>query len=374
MTNRPEWDIYFLLMAQVAASRSTCLRRKVGAVLVRDRQILSTGYNGAPRGVSHCEKTGCLRERLGIASGERHEICRGSHAEINAIAQAAAAGTATAGSWLYCTHEPCIYCTKALINAGCEKVFSLHPYPDELARAVMAESGVESIWVDPQELPRETEKGAIQMSISIVLADDHPLTREGIKGYLSKEPDFNIVGEYADGNATWAGIQTHRPQVALLDIRMPGLDGIAIARKVKEAGIPTASLMLTSYDANQYVMAALRAGARGYVLKTATMDTLSRAIRIAARGGFYLDSDVASAVEEGEDFVPEPVSVREREVLLLAARGLSGKEIASQLFISERTVQTHLASIYDKLGAKNKTEAMLLSLKYGIVTMEELLD
>ena len=212
------------------------------------------------------------------------------------------------------------------------------------------------------------------MSISIVLEDDHPLTREGIKGYLSKEPDFNIVGEYADGNATWAGIQTHRPQVALLDIRMPGLDGIAIARKVKEAGIPTASLMLTSYDANQYVMAALRAGARGYVLKTATMDTLSRAIRIAARGGFYLDSDVASAVEEGEDFVPEPVSVREREVLLLAARGLSGKEIASQLFISERTVQTHLASIYDKLGAKNKTEAMLLSLKYGIVTMEELLD
>lgn len=209
------------------------------------------------------------------------------------------------------------------------------------------------------------------MSISIVLADDHPLTREGIKGYLSKEPDFNIVGEYADGNATWAGIQTHRPQVALLDIRMPGLDGIAIARKVKEAGIPTASLMLTSYDANQYVMAALRAGARGYVLKTATMDTLSRAIRIAARGGFYLDSDVASAVE---DFVPEPVSVREREVLLLAARGLSGKEISSQLFISERTVQTHLASIYDKLGAKNKTEAMLLSLKYGIVTMEELLD
>ena len=152
-------------------------------------------------------------------------------------------------------------------------------------------------------------------------------------------------------------------------------DAVAeIARKVKEAGIPTASLMLTSYDANQYVMAALRAGARGYVLKTATMDTLSRAIRIAARGGFYLDSDVASAVEEGEDFVPEPVSVREREVLLLAARGLSGKEIASQLFISERTVQTHLASIYDKLGAKNKTEAMLLSLKYGIVTMEELLD
>ena len=212
------------------------------------------------------------------------------------------------------------------------------------------------------------------MSITIVLADDHPLTREGMKGYLSKEPDFEVVGEYADGESTWAGIKSLRPQVALLDIRMPGLDGITIARMARDAGLPTAALMLTSYDANQYVLAALRAGARGYLLKTATMDTLSKAIRIAARGGFYLDSEVASAVEGGDNFVPEPVSVREREVLLLAARGLSGKEIAAKLCISERTVQTHLASIYDKLGAKNKTEAMLLAIKYGIVTIEELID
>jgi len=212
------------------------------------------------------------------------------------------------------------------------------------------------------------------MSISIILADDHPLTREGMKGYLAKDPDFNIVGEYADGEAAWEGIQQLKPQVALLDIRMPGIDGVALARKIKEAGLPVASLMLTTYDAQQYVMASLRAGARGYVLKTTSIETLSKAIRIVARGGFYLDSEVASAVEEEGDFIPEPVSVREREVLLLAARGLSGKEIATQLFISERTVQTHLASIYDKLGAKNKTEAMLLSLKYGIVTLEELLD
>lgn len=212
------------------------------------------------------------------------------------------------------------------------------------------------------------------MSITLVLADDHPLTREGMKGYLVKEPDFNIVGEYADGESAWEGIQLHQPQVALLDIRMPGLDGVALARKIKESGVPTMSLMLTSYDAQQYVMASFRAGARGYVLKTASMETISKAIRIVARGGFYLDAGIANAVEEEGDFVPEPVSIREREVLLLAARGLSGKEIASQLFISERTVQTHLASIYDKLGAKNKTEAMLLSLKYGIVTLEELLD
>lgn len=212
------------------------------------------------------------------------------------------------------------------------------------------------------------------MSISIILADDHPLTREGMKGYLAKDPDFNIVGEYADGEAAWEGIQQLKPQVALLDIRMPGIDGVALARKIKEAALPVAPLMLTTYDAQQYVMASLRAGARGYVLKTTSIETLSKAIRIVARGGFYLDSEVANAVEEEGDFIPEPVSVREREVLLLAARGLSGKEIATQLFISERTVQTHLASIYDKLGAKNKTEAMLLSLKYGIVTLEELLD
>lgn len=154
MSARPDWDIYFLMMAQVAAMRSTCLRRKVGAVLVRDSQILSTGYNGAPRGVPHCEAAGCLRERLGIASGERHEICRGSHAEINAIAQAAAAGTSTAHSWLYCTHEPCVYCTKALINAGCEKVFYLYEYPDKLARSIMDEAGVERVYVDPSKLPR----------------------------------------------------------------------------------------------------------------------------------------------------------------------------------------------------------------------------
>lgn len=151
---RPDWDTYFLLIALTVASRSTCLRRKVGAVLVRGRQILSTGYNGAPRGVRHCEVTGCLREKLGIASGKRHEICRGSHAEINAIAQAAEAGTSTAGSWIYCTHEPCVYCTKALINAGCVKVFYLHPYPDELAREVIAESGVESIHINPDKLPK----------------------------------------------------------------------------------------------------------------------------------------------------------------------------------------------------------------------------
>lgn len=133
---RPGWDSYFMMIAGVAASRSTCLRRKVGAVIVRDNHIISTGYNGAPKGLPHCGEVGCLRARLGIPSGERHEICRGSHAEMNAIAQAAAVGTSTAGATIYCTHEPCSFCTKAMINAGIKKLVYVHPYPDDLA-AVM---------------------------------------------------------------------------------------------------------------------------------------------------------------------------------------------------------------------------------------------
>ena len=154
-TDRPDWDTYFLLIARVVATRSTCLRRKVGAVLVRDRQILSTGYNGAPKNIQHCDEAGCLREEMGIPSGERHEFCRGSHAEINAIAQAAAAGVATQGCWLYCTHEPCVYCTKALINAGCDRIVYVYPYPDELARSIIKESGVEIVKFDPGKFPKD---------------------------------------------------------------------------------------------------------------------------------------------------------------------------------------------------------------------------
>ncbi len=135
----------------------------------------------------------------------------------------------------------------------------------------------------------------------------------------------------------------------------------------------TAIIMLTSYDAQQYVIASLRAGAKGFVLKTASPKELTSAINTVAKGNLYLDPEVASVMGM-DDFVPEPLSAREREVLLLAAQGLSSKEVARRLFISERTVQTHLASIYDKLGSRNKTEALLLALKYGVVTLEELLE
>src|SRR3989338_9406064 len=122
MKKRPGWDEYFLGLADLVSKRATCLRRSVGAVLVKDKRILATGYNGAPSGITHCEITGCLREKLKIPSGERHELCRGLHAEQNCLLQAALYGISLKDSILYCTNEPCIICTKMLINAGVREV------------------------------------------------------------------------------------------------------------------------------------------------------------------------------------------------------------------------------------------------------------
>ncbi|NMB20525.1 MAG: dCMP deaminase family protein [Firmicutes bacterium] len=149
---RPSWDRYFMEIAELVSSRSTCLRRQVGAVLVRDKHIIATGYNGAPRGVSHCMEVGCLREQLGIPSGERHEMCRGTHAEQNAIIQAALHGVSTDGATLYCTHQPCILCAKMLINAGVEKVVFQGEYPDGLALELMNEAKIEMVvWIQGEE-------------------------------------------------------------------------------------------------------------------------------------------------------------------------------------------------------------------------------
>ncbi len=142
MTGRPSWDSYFMDIARTVATRSTCLRRKVGAVLVRDKRILATGYNGAPSRLAHCLEAGCLREQRGVPAGERHEICRGSHAEQNVLAQAARYGTAVDGAILYCTNEPCVICTKLLINAGIVEVVYEADYPDQLARDIRAEAGL----------------------------------------------------------------------------------------------------------------------------------------------------------------------------------------------------------------------------------------
>lgn len=142
---RPTWDQYFIDITHLVSTRSTCLRRQVGALLVKNRNILATGYNGTPSGIRHCEETGCLRERLMVPSGERHELCRGLHAEQNAIIQAARHGVNIDGSTLYCTTMPCIICTKMLINAGIRRIVYDEGYADELAREMVEESGIETV-------------------------------------------------------------------------------------------------------------------------------------------------------------------------------------------------------------------------------------
>ncbi|MDR1815343.1 MAG: cytidine/deoxycytidylate deaminase family protein [Clostridiales Family XIII bacterium] len=149
---RPSWDEYFMGIAKLTAERSTCMRRQVGAVIVQDKHIVATGYNGAPRGIDHCaERGGCLREELGIPSGERHELCRALHAEQNAIIQAATFGHSIEGSTIYITHQPCIICAKMIINAGIEKIIVAEGYPDEYATGILDEAGLQIVCIGAQE-------------------------------------------------------------------------------------------------------------------------------------------------------------------------------------------------------------------------------
>ena len=147
---RPSLDEYFMEIARVVASRSTCLRHQVGAVLVREKRILSTGYNGAPTGLPHCLEAGCRREN--VESGFRHELCRAVHAEQNAIIQAAIHGVSTSGATLYCTHQPCILCAKMMINARVAKVVYLHCYPDQTALDFLEQAGIEVVRVEEEVL------------------------------------------------------------------------------------------------------------------------------------------------------------------------------------------------------------------------------
>jgi dCMP deaminase len=142
LPSRPNWDEYFLELSQLVSKRSTCIRRKVGAVVVKDRHILATGYNGAPKGIVHCQQVGCLRQRLKVPSGQRHELCRGLHAEQNAIIQAALYGVSLKGASLYCTNLPCSICAKMIINAGIKYVISESMYPDKMAEDMFRQAGV----------------------------------------------------------------------------------------------------------------------------------------------------------------------------------------------------------------------------------------
>ncbi len=149
LSDRPSWDEYFMGICDLVATRSTCTRRHVGAVLVKDRRILCSGYNGAPSQVPHCEETGCLRAKLNVPSGEKHELCRGVHAEQNAIVQAALHGIQVNGSVLYCTNQPCSICAKMIINAGIKIVYYKDGYDDTLTLEMFDQAKVELIQIDP---------------------------------------------------------------------------------------------------------------------------------------------------------------------------------------------------------------------------------
>jgi dCMP deaminase len=146
---RPSWDDYFMTITKVVATRSTCLRRHVGAILVKDKRILATGYNGAPAGLRHCSEVGCLRQDASIPSGTRHELCRGLHAEQNAIIQAANHGISIRGSTLYCTNKPCVICSKMIINARITQVYYEEGYDDPLADQMLAEASIDMVRFHP---------------------------------------------------------------------------------------------------------------------------------------------------------------------------------------------------------------------------------
>lgn len=143
--DRPSWEAYFMGITVLVAKRSTCKRRAVGALIVKDKRILATGYNGAPSNIRHCIDVGCLREKLNVPSGEKHELCRGIHAEQNAIIQAAFHGVAIRGATLYCTNLPCSICAKMIINAGIEKIYYLDGYADTMSQEMLKEAGVDLI-------------------------------------------------------------------------------------------------------------------------------------------------------------------------------------------------------------------------------------
>jgi len=146
---RPSWDQYFMAITRQVATRSTCLRRKVGAIIVKEKRILTTGYNGAPKGVKNCLDVGsCLREKLGVAAGQRHEICRGLHAEQNALLQGAYHGARIKGGIIYSTTQPCVMCAKMIINSGIKTIYHIEEYPDPLAMDLLAEAGVKLVKLD----------------------------------------------------------------------------------------------------------------------------------------------------------------------------------------------------------------------------------
>jgi len=214
--------------------------------------------------------------------------------------------------------------------------------------------------------------------IRVLLADDHAVVRKGIRQFLEEANDITVVAEAEDGAEAMLLVETHQPDVAVLDIRMPEMTGTEVTRRIKDRFPQVRVLVLTAYDDDPYVFALLQAGADGYVLKTASGDELVRAVRTVHQGNTALSPEIAAKVvrqatsrrpEQAADQV-ETLTARELDTLRLAARGLTNRAIGRELGISHRTVQGHLASIYGKLGANSRTEAVTEALRRGWIVIE----
>jgi DNA-binding NarL/FixJ family response regulator len=212
--------------------------------------------------------------------------------------------------------------------------------------------------------------------LRVVLADDHAMVRQGIRQFLEEEPDIAVVAEAADGQEALRLVGQHHPDVAILDVQMPGMTGVEVTREIRSRFPEIRILVLTAYDDDPYVFALLRAGADGYILKSAQAEDLVRALRSVASGQTALSPEIARKVVQqvaapaGAAGQAEPLTDREIEVLRLTARGMTNKEIGRQLDISARTVQGHLANIYGKLGVYSRTEAVTEALRRGWIVVE----
>ena len=213
--------------------------------------------------------------------------------------------------------------------------------------------------------------------IRVVLADDHAVVRKGIREFLEEEGSIEVVAEASDGEEAKALIRQHKPDVAVLDIRMPKLTGIEVTRWIREQGVSVGVLILTAYDDDPYVLAALQAGANGYVLKTAEADEITAAVRAVRKGQSALDPVIARKLmahltgTSSPAQLVEPLTPREQEVLERVSQGLTNRAIGLQLGISNRTVQGHLANVYAKLQVSSRTEAVTKALQLGLIQLPE---